>query len=300
MKKLALAATLDAAYGFFFRNIISIVGIVWFPALVFACIAVALVLALVPHEWLTLSPATVDLETFVTTRLPVFVRVMPLVGLAGLVTISMMRVGILERALDNRAGLTLFYFSLGSRVWRMAGGTILAGIALSVVAIVEVVIGVALHFAMSAVPGIGLGWVILFDIVQTIALLVVLAYIGVRVCFFLPAAIVAENRIGFRRSWSLASGNVGRAIVIILAIVIPVWFVSSIVSEFAILPTFFPAMTKLGSQPDPAQAAALLKAMLPVLPILAAVHLIGALVMTGTLLGAIGKAYRAVTADETV
>jgi hypothetical protein len=212
----------------------------------------------------------------------------------------MMRVGILERVLGNRTGLTLFYFSLGSRVWRMAGTVILAGIIMCAVAIVEVAIGVALHFAISAVPNIALGWVILFDVVQAIALIVALIYIAVRLFFFLPAVIVAENRIGFRRSWSLAAGNAGRAIVIVLAVVVPVWFVAGIVSEFAIMPTLFPLITELGNQPDPAEAAAFLKALLPILPILAVIHLISALVITTTLLGAIGTAYRAVTADETV
>jgi hypothetical protein len=301
MRKIARAATIDAAYGFFFRNIISIIGIVWFPALIFAGVAAAVIATVVPHEWLfTPFNGPADLETFVETRLSVFMTATPIIGFVGLVTVSMMRVGILERVLGNRTGLTLFYFSLGGRVWRMAGAAVLAGIVMGAVALVEIVAGVALHFAVSAIPNIALGLVILFDVLQVIAWIVALVYIGIRQFFFLPAVIVAENRIGFRRAWSLGAGNVGRALVVLLAIVVPICFVTGIISEFSIMPALFPVMEKFSSRPDPEMAGAFLNALLPVLPIMLIIHLIGALAVTGTLLGAIGRAYQAVTADETV
>lgn len=297
MKKIPLGATIDGAYMFFFRNIVSIIGIVWFPSVVFLAIMAAFVLTLVPLDWLTghfVRPA--DIDSFVVARMTRLFFAMPIIAVAGLVIGAMIKVGILERAVGNRSGTTLFYFSLGSPVWRMVGGEIVTAIVMMALAVVSIAVGIALHFAVSAIPHVPLGVVILFDVLQAIGLIVAVVYLSVRLLFFLPAVIVVENRIGLGRSWALGCGNVGMAIIVFLAVVFPISFVVGTISNFVTMPIMFSHMTALGSHPSPAESMAMLKAMLPIFPVMLVFQLISSLVITGTYLGAVGKAYREVTA----
>jgi hypothetical protein len=296
VKKIPLGATIDGAYMFFFRNIVSIIGTVWFPAVVFVAVVGGLVLAMVPLDWLNghfVQPG--DVESFIVSRTGTLLVAVPVISLVGLLTGAMTKVGILERAVGNRTGLTLFYFSLGGPVWRMIGAEIVTAIAVIVLAVAGIIVGVALHFAVSAIPNIPLAAVVLFDILQAIGLIVAVVYVSVRLFFFLPAVVVVENRIGLGRSWSLGGGNVGLAIIVFLAVVLPISFVVGTVSNFVTMPIMFAHMTNLGDHPSPAETLALLKAMLPLLPVMIGFQLISSLVITGTYLGAVGKAYREVT-----
>jgi hypothetical protein len=293
VRKIPLGATLDDAYKFFFRNIVSIIGTVWFPAALFTALIAAFLFAVLPHDWHGVENVSADqIAQFVKPRLGLFFVGAPLIAITGMLASAMIKAGIMQRALGQRSGLTLFYFSLGAPVWRMAGATIVAVLVLMVLAVLEITAGVALHFALSS--QISRGWAILFDVVQVIFWLVVFVYCNVRQFFFLPAVIVAENRIGLVRSWTLAGGNVGRAVVIFLAVVLPVWFVTSLIVNGMVVPVIGDHLMIHG-EPDPAKLRAFFAALLPIIPAVVAVHALGALVVTGTLIGGIAKAYKAVT-----
>lgn len=292
MRKIPLGATLDDAYKFFFRNIVSIIGTVWFPAALFAALVAALLFALLPHGWQEIRNVTPDdIERFLTPHRVMIFRLMPVLTIAALLISAMIKVGIMQHALGQRSGLTLFYFSLGAPVWRMAGATIIAALVLMVLGMIEIIAGVVLHYAVSS--QIARGWTILFDVVQVVFWLAVFVYCNIRLFFFLPAVIVAENRIALFRSWTLAGGNVGRAIVIFLAVVLPVWFVTSLIVNGMLMPVIGDHL--MAGEPDPAKLRAFFAALLPLIPAMVVVHALGALVVTATLIGGIAKAYKGVT-----
>ena len=296
MKKIDIEATVVGAYRFFFHNIISIIGTVWFPALILVALVAGCVLAIVPHAWLTGTVDVPDAETFLVTKFSLIAAAVPLVGFAGLVIGAMIRVGILERALGIRTGRTLFYFSLGLPVWRMVAAEIVAVAVVVVLMLAEIAAGVAAHFAISAFAP---GWVVvLFDVVQVIALIVLFVYVGVRLFVFLPAVVVAESRIDLGRSWALGHGNAGRMIVVFLAVIIPVSIVTSIINDVTVLPIFMTNAQHLGPTPTPDEVTAFFRALMPFLPVFVTVQLLGALVSTGTCLGAIGTAYKSATAED--
>lgn len=297
MNRIPIGATLDDAYRFFFRNFLAIVGTAWFPALVFATLVGAFLIALVPHGWQL--PQTVEPEgfaDFLRPRLHLLFLSMPVIAISGLLAGAMIKVGILERALGLRTGRTLFYFSLGAPVWRMAAVSLVNFLVLLVLMVIEIIAAVALHHAVAA--QVSSGWVILFNIVQVIGWIALFVYCNVRLFFFLPAVVVAEQRLGLARSWSLGGGNVGRAIVVFLAVVLPVGFVTSMIGNGLMMPVLGDHLLQINGQPDPAVLGRFFAALLPLIPVMVGVHLVGALVVTGTLMGGIARAYKAVAGAE--
>jgi hypothetical protein len=294
MKKIPLSAIVDDAYRFAFHNIGSIIAVVWLPALLFAAIIAGFLFALLPHGWHPIqSIGPDDIVAFVNARLGLLFAAMMVIGLAGLLVNAMIEVGVMERAIGQKPKHAYFYFSLGARVWLMAAASVLNFIVLLLFAAVETAIAVALHGLVAA--QIARGWVILFDIVQAVGWIVLFVYCNVRLFFFLPAVIVAEKRLGLFRSWSLARGNVGRSIVIFLGVVLPIWLVTSMITNGMMFVVMGDQLTGLSESSDPAAAGMFLAALVPLIPAIIAVELLSAMMMTATLMAAIAKAYGAVT-----
>ncbi len=82
---------------------------------------------------------------------------------------------------------------------------------------------------------------VIVDAAAVIAAIVVPIYAFFRFWFFLPAVVVAEDRFGLGRSWTVGGGNVARAIVIFLAIAFSVEIVFGILMSFFMPP--FPVIT---------------------------------------------------------
>ena len=301
MKKIPLEATIIDAYKFFFHNIISIIGTVWFPVVVFLAVLGALVASIVPHEWLVghfVAPQ--NPEAFFLSRIGLILAAEAVVMPVGLLVSAMIRVGILRLAVAEKSGLTLFWFSLGAKVWRMIGAMILTVIGCIVVAGIAVGAVVLAYCGLHAIPHLPNAVTVLVTVVLAIAAVVGIVYVLVRQFFFLPAVIVAENKIGLKRSWALGKGNVWRAIVIWLAVVIPVSMITSIITNATLMPVLMTQAVHFGPNPSPADLMGLFTALAPFLAAIIAIELLSGLVILGTMFGAIGKAYKAVTADETV
>jgi len=298
MKKIPLEETIIDAYKFFFQNIISIIGTVWFPVVVFVAVFGALIVSIVPHEWLTghfVAPP--NPEAFFLSRLGLIFAAEAIVLPLGLLISAMIRVGVLRLAVGENTGVTLIWFSLGAKVWRMVGAMFLTVIGCVVVAGVAIGAVVLAYGLLQAIPHLPAAVTVLVTVILAIAAIVGVIYVLVRQFFFLPAVIVAENKIGLKRSWALGQGNVWRAIVIWLAVIIPISMVTGFITNVTLLPVFMTQAAQLGSNPSPAEMMGLLTALLPVLPAFIIIELLSSLVMLGTMFGAVGKAYKAVTAD---
>lgn len=298
MKKIPLEQTIIDAYKFFFQNIISIIGTIWFPVVVFVAVLAAMLINIVPHEWLTghfVAPP--NPEAFVLSRLGLIFAAEAVIMPLGLVISAMIRVGILRLAVDDNHGLTLFWFSLGAKVWRMVGAMFLTVFGCIVVIGVAAGAVVLAYCLLQAIPHMPTAVTVLVTVILVIAAIVGVIYVLVRQFFFLPAVIVAENKIGLKRSWALGKGNVWRAIVIWLAVIIPISMVTGIITNATLMPVFITQAAHFGPHPSPDEMMGLLTALLPVLPAFIVIELLSSLVMLGTMFGAIGKAYKAVTAD---
>lgn len=298
MKKIPLEETIVESYKFLFGNIISIIGTLWLPVLLYIAVLGATLVSVIPHEWLAGNVGKLaDPDAWARSMLPVFMLWVPVLMLSGLLIGAMVRVGILRHALGQKATTTWVWFSLGARVWRMVAATLLnLAVYAGLVAAVVIAVGAA-GFVMHLINA-PQALSVLVTIVLVIAGIVWVIYTLLRMFFFLPAIIVDQNRVGVARSWELGKGNVWRMIVVFLAVVVPV----VIVGEIGIYATIFSTLANFGITHQgtlaPAEFAELLRALLPLVPVLVVIYLLMVVAMIGLMLGAIGKAYLAVTAGE--
>lgn len=298
MKKIPLEPTLVGAYRFLFTNIISIVGTIWFPLVVFGAVMAGLVCLIVPHAWLTGNFPQFDNDTAWQVLQPVF-AIAPLLPILALITISMILVGLLRLSLGQKTSTTLIFFSLGGQVWRMAAALVLAEIVIIVLGMVLVaVFAIAAQFgAPNLPPGPAMAAKIVLGVVEALFFF----YACFRLVFFLPAVVVAENRIGLGRSWHLGGGNFWRIFLVVLLTIIPVAFVAGVVMQMTILPFVLSVAMKLPHPETPGEVPAHLMAVFhaiwPILPTIAIISVVQRIAAWGLLAGAMGNAYNAVTAS---
>ena len=298
MKKIPLEPTLVGAYRFLFTNIISIVGTVWFPLVAFGAVVAGLVCLVVPHAWLTGNFPQFTAETAWQILLPV-IYIAPVLPILALITASMIIVGLMRHSLGQKKSTTLIFFSLGGQVWRMAAAILLAEIVLIVLGFVLVVVfAIAAHFAT---PMLQQGPAMAAKIVLGVVEFLFFIYACFRLYFFLPAVVVAENRIGLGRSWHLGGGNFWRIFLVILLTVIPVAFVAGVVMQMTIMPFILAVAMKLphaeNSGDVPGHLMAIFHALWPIWPTILIIALVQRIATWGLLAGAMGNAYNAVTAS---
>ena len=287
MAKIPVERTISGAYSFAFKNILTVIGIAWLPyVLVFALIA-GLVLLMVPGLTAAGGPNPAAVAGLI--------GILPLIVFLYLIAKSMVAVGLMRRALGLSSGPVLAYFSLSAPVWRMLGAMILLMLIFTAMITAEAgIIGAVIGAGASTKNGA-------LDFLAVILVIVAVLwsiYFMVRIGFFLPAVVVAEERIGIGRSWQLGSGNFWRIFVVWLAIIIPVSMGASMLMQAFYgnsLMTLVLAQQQ-GGNPDP---AALLHGMMQIFiangPYLAVIQLIEIIVMSGLVNGAIASAYRSVT-----
>jgi hypothetical protein len=292
MKKIPLETTLVGAYRFLFTRIVSIVGTMWFPMVLLMGLAGGLVYLAAPHAWLAGDFSNFKPEQLISLPLNL---ARCAIAIGGLIAGSMIMVGLMRHALGLKQSTTFIYFSLGLPVWRMLGA-ILLGIVIMVVLgmVCGVLIALAAVFGAPLIPH---GYAVVGGIVLGVVVAFFLIYTGVRLFFFLPAVVVAENRIGLGRSWSLGGGNFWRIFFVWLLIVVPVGFVAGVALQMTILPVVFMAAMKLPHEPGPKDVIAFLQGLLPLLPVIFTILILWGIAVRGLVMGAIGSAYNAVTAE---
>ncbi len=299
MKKIPLEATLAGAYRFLFTCIVSIIGTIWFPLALFAGLVAGLAYVTLPHAWLCgdfssvahMDPKTVVL-TYVPKLGPALAADLCVLFIAGLLVRSMITVGLLRHAIGEKKSITFIYFSLGSRVWRMAALALLTVVAVIALEIAVGIVFAVITFAVTAfLPHGPVLAVSAIYVVAGVLAIFLAVYTMVRLFFLMPAVIVAENKISFGRSWSLAGGNFWRIVVVILLVIIPAVFIADIVLYLTVLPVVMTEAIKQHPQ-GPAEAMAFLKSLWPLLPTVLAIYVLLGIALAGLMTGAIGTAYK--------
>lgn len=269
-------------YGFGFRHFLAVLGIAWMPYLVFALIAVALVWLLAPGLPAMIVRQEIDIPVIMGLG-----RIAVLIAILAFITGAMVTVGVQRKALGLMPRPVWFWFSLGAPVWRMTGAMFVAGVVVFLVALVTGAIGFAIWAALNAAGGAA--WPL--RIVDVVAGCVVIIYVGVRLFFFLPAVVVAEQSFGLERAWMLGRGNVFRGFIVMVAVIVPVAIVFHLL--FRVFFGALPALSAGGalSVRDLARAALLQFGAVGPLAILW--QFIERLVLAGVTNGAVASAYRA-------
>ena len=306
MAAIPLGKTIEASYRFAFANILSVFGILWLPSLILLA-AFGAVAWLVWPDIQSLQSVhfqggsgvhftlTDEGRDRVLRVLSSAGRFAVPIGLVGLAMRAMIAVGVLEKALGRREGPAFVYFSLAAPVWRMIGAMLLAGIVI-LCAVLAAGIGVAVllwgvgHFA-GGISGLA-------KFASAAAAAVWIVYMALRLVFFLPAVVVAEERIGLARAWALGRGNVWRILGLVIAVLLPAAIVAHILSRALAGGAMEPQIAEIVSHAaSPADAlAAIMDRLRLVWPALLVLEIVYATVVTGLGYGAMANAYKAAEA----
>ncbi|HEY0104581.1 MAG TPA: hypothetical protein VGB91_00755, partial [Rhizomicrobium sp.] len=126
--KIPFERTISSAYRFAFSNLLSVIGIGWFPYLLTAAIVGAALYCLGPQIIVFIEaarpehkPDPAQIMTTLRAIGALYAIVLPVVLLVS----AMVTVGMVRKALGLHPGPVFFFFSLGSQVWRLIGGYIL-------------------------------------------------------------------------------------------------------------------------------------------------------------------------------
>jgi len=303
--KIPFERTVAGAYRFAFANILSILGIGWFPVLLLGLLFAGLVYTLMPQltALTNIDPSRADATEFMSLVFPMMGAVLLFIA-AAFVVQAMLLVGIIRKAFGNPPGPVFFFFSLGAQVWRMIGAYLLLML-LAWGVIIALTLGISIiSFLLSKISG---GVQVLVTTLLVCAAIVWGIYAVVRVQFFLPAVVIAENHIGIRRSWHLGRGNFWRIIGIVILVILPAGIalstINTVILQLAHLPN---VMMMQGWPPNPSHPhltaaefkqyfTALFGALRIAWPYLAAAELVYVTVVTGLHAGAIANAYNLVT-----
>jgi len=230
MNKIPVGDTISRSYGFAFSNILSIFGIAWLPHVILVAVAVGLVFLLAPNLPGMLMHGQFDPIMFLHVS-----HIFGLLGLLSFIVACMVTVGIQRKALGRHPRPVYVYFSLGAPVWRMAGSWFLAGLVIFFVALLCAAVAGAIWWAAETfLPKFD----VLIGTLAISAAVLWLIYMSVRLTFFLPAVVVAEERIGLGRAWELAKGNFWRIFITFIAVFLPAAIGFSIVSSALFGPFF--------------------------------------------------------------
>ncbi len=277
MNKIPLGETIRFAYAFAFGQIGAIIGLVWLPLLL------AAVLQFLPYAVGTVSVgASTDAMGGALFNLSM--------ALAALLLYAMNCVSVTRLALGAREGAVSIYFSLGVTEWRMFVALLLCGFATLVLlglylmagALLAGLVGMAADLAVAAYAALGL---------------VALSYVSIRLIFLVPPLVVVEGRADLLRAWRLSGGNVGRFLIVLLAVSLPVLVLQALALMAIVGPGLYAPLPV-----DPNQATAALEARRELLdahaPSVIGLSLVLSPFNLGLILGALARSYRALVPER--
>jgi hypothetical protein len=304
-RKIPLERTIGGAYGFLLSDLISILGIAWFPLLVFGGLSAAAIWygALAhPLPPLKIEPGHPDLAFAIALA-----RIMIPVFICAVLLAVMLTTGLTSRALGRMEGTTYFYFNLGAPFWRMFAAFFIAGFVLVVLRILLHVVGAL--WTHSVAPALPTGIAIIIAVLGALALASLFVYVAVRLIFLLPAVVVAEERIGLGRSWALGSGNFWRAFLSLLAVLLPALLVYGCLNAALFIGTArgFPMPPFAGQEhPAPREVVTYVNQLVPFVmnflkanwPALLALQVVYAIAQRALFAGASANAYLGVAPGD--
>lgn len=302
MHKIPVSETISGAYNFAFAGFLSVLGIIWLPYLLLGVVLVGALYALAPDLPGHIMRGDLDLPIMMELA-----RIWTVVFLFVLLVQAMVTVGLQQKALGRLPGPTFFYFSLGAPVWRLIGAYILAFLVMLLIYVLTAIAAAAISYAaVKFVPHFGYA-IMALVIVAAIAWVV---YAGVRLLFFLPSVVVAEDQIGLGRSWELGGGNFWRIVLVsIVVLLLPAMgfgMIQQAVTGPLVLPPDFAAHFGAHPHMSPNEIfplygklfSAILKQQRAVLPFLIVLQIIQDIVFRGLGNGMIAKAYLGVTSPK--
>jgi hypothetical protein len=211
--KVPVERTISDAYRFVFARFLSILGTIWLPYLILAAIVFALVRLMAPD--LPRMIASGDFDVAAGMEL---LRLAVMMGIFGFIIGAMVTVDLQHKVMGTHTGPSYVFFSLGAPVWRMAGALFLAGVVVFVVVLIAILVCAAVWWAASSLGAAGA----LIRVAAVLAALALVIYIVLRLMFFLPAVVAAENSIGIERAWILGGHNFWRILIVAIAVVLPI------------------------------------------------------------------------------
>lgn len=219
-KIISVGQTISQAYIFAFGGFFRILGVMWLPyAMLIAAFAVIG----------SMLDAGILTRSSTSGKLPEPKDMIALFAFLFVVAILLfIQVeGVILEALGKRQGTSFLYFSLDKPVWLLAAAliTTTALFAAAIIAILFVIgaIGAAIRAtggALETTPDAKIGIGIAAGIGLTVFFCAFL-YAAIRQFFLLAPVVVAEKRLGIRRSWKLSDGNFWRMLTVYLAVILP-------------------------------------------------------------------------------
>ena len=220
MTKIPVGATVAHAYRFAFGDFVTILRGIWLPLAVQLGMTLLLTQRVIPlfRAFEARDPSAISLLGPILLLYPVVL----VLFFAQIATVTRI-------ALGPRREMPLIDFPFGKDMWRLAGGFIVAGLAIIAILLAFAVAAGIVGFLLSAA---GVGKAILALLV---ALLIAIGYGGAifmafRFMFLLAPVNIAEQCLGLARAWQLSRGNFWRSFVIVLAIMVP-----AVVVEYAVI-----------------------------------------------------------------
>lgn len=250
MKKIPVGATIAHAYRFALQDFFKIFGIMWLPTLIMVASALALTKPLLALTTaITGSPSNV--WHALTFLLPLY--------LAMFVFVAMIIVGVTQHALGLRTGSPFYYFSLGRPLWRLIAAFLLIILIIFGTYIALLLAGIILGFAgalLAKIVNLSLGTGAIAALAAVAFILVFGAYIYAmtRLTFLLAPVVIAEEKIGLKRSWQIGRGNFWRMFLILMSLVIPV-IILELAFFFGFLGLGLPPMVPVQATPEQVAAA---------------------------------------------
>jgi hypothetical protein len=218
MTKIPVGETVASAYRFAFVELEKIIGAIWLPAIVLTIIDYFVNGSMLAARGAAMSSGDAS-------------QLAPVVaGQIGYVFIALLLKAVIAVAICREILKPLerpqwLRFSLGGAEFRFVG-TMLALVALvMLIALLCMIAGTSM---VAAVPVAGLAAAEkTLGMAALIALLLspALIYLFVRLGTLALPGVVLEGGIGLERSWTLLKGNVGRMLIIMLAVGVPVMLV---------------------------------------------------------------------------
>lgn len=291
--KIPVAESIAGGYRFLFTYLVSVIGTLWLPYCIMAAVAVGCASMLLPPGLLQGDVSGIEFSDLFSPQ-----AYAARLGLAitGLLTGAMVSVNLMRHALGLKRSVTLVYFSLGRAMWRMAGAMFLASLALSVMAVAFVIVAGIVSSILLA--QLDLGQALMANAAMLAVLFFFFAYFAVRLLFLLPAVVVAEERIGIGRAFSLAGGNFWRIVLVILGVAAPVWIAAAAILSTTVLPDVLAAAVRLPPHPNPEEIRPFLQAVVQAVPVMFIVVLAAGVVARALLAGAVATAYKALVGSK--
>ena len=220
MTRIPVAETIRFAYSFAFGQIGAIIGLVWLPLLI------AALLQFLPYAIGTAYPSgTSDAAGAAGAALLNLAFAM-----AALALYAMNCVSVTRQALGLRQGAASVHFSLGRPEWRMFAAVVICGLIVVSALMFCILIGTIPARLPGAAGVLGLA-ALLAGVCGVI-------WFTVRLVFFVPPIVVAEDRIDLPRAWLLSRGNFWRILAIVLAATVPFLLLQSLVLLIIVGPAF--------------------------------------------------------------